>query len=65
MKKNKIINLINIAKNDLNKWLYYANVQNLEEFNKKSEQIKTRSFHQYNDVIDHLSYIQKLESLNV
>jgi len=65
MKQNKILNLINIAKKDLKKWLYYADVQNLEEFYKKSEEIKMHSYHTYTEVIDHLSYIKKLESLNV
>jgi len=65
MKKNKIIKAIKIAQKDLSMWLYYAGVKTVDEFNSKSEEIKERSFHRYNDVIDHLNYIKKLESIDV
>lgn len=65
MIKSKILKKIEIAIKDLDKWLYYANVKTIEEFYDKSDEIKSKSYHKYNDVIDHLSYIKKLKSINV
>jgi len=65
MKKNKLLNLITIAKKDLIKWLYYAGVKTTVEFYQKADEIKNNSFHKYTDVVDHINYIKKLESLNV
>lgn len=65
MKIDIIVKKIVIAKKDLNMWLYYAGVQTVDEFYIKADDIKSKSYHTYNDVIDHLNYIKKLESLNV
>ena len=65
MKAKKISNMISIAKKDLNMWLYYAGVKSIEDFHKQEKKIKDKSYHNYNDVIDHLNYIKKLEALHV
>ena len=62
----KLNNLLNKAREDLKIWLYYADSSTLEEFFKKADEIKNQSWHKYDDVINQISYIEKLESkLNV
>ena len=60
--KDKLINLLEKAKKDLNTWLYYTNSSSVEEFYTKADEIKKQSFHKYDDVIRQISYIEKLES---
>ncbi len=62
---NKRANAIKIAQKDLSMWLYYAGVKTVDEFHAKSKEIREKSFHKYNDVIDHIDYIKKLEKLSV
>lgn len=63
MNKNKIDKLIDSANKDLIKWLSIANVNNLNEFYLKENEIKNQSFHKHNDVVKHINYIHKLENL--
>jgi hypothetical protein len=65
MKAKKISDMILIATKDLDMWLYYAGVESIEDFYKQEKDIKDKSYHNYNDVIDHLNYIKKLEALHV
>lgn len=58
-----ILKKIDVAKKDLEKLLLYANVKTIEEFYEKSDSIKNKSYHTYNDVIDHLNYMEKLKKL--
>jgi len=63
MKKSKVNLLILSARSDLKKWLSYAKVSSLKEFEEKKEYIKNHYEHHYTDVIKHLKYIKKLEDL--
>ncbi|MEO1953272.1 MAG: hypothetical protein ABGW74_01050 [Campylobacterales bacterium] len=58
---NKLINLLERAKKDLQKWLNFANVSSLDEFYEKQENIKKQSYHKYTDVIEHINFIKKIE----
>lgn len=63
---DKLNSLLIKAKADLNIWLYYADSSSVDEFLKKADNIKNKSFHKYDDVIKQISYIKKLEAkLNV
>lgn len=57
----EISDILSRAEKDLSMWLYYAGVKSIEEFNQKSEDIKEKSFDKYNDVIEHLTYIDKIK----
>lgn len=63
MKKqtNKLNSLLTRAKQDLNRWLRFADVCSLDEFYKKQESIKQNSYHKYQDVIDQVTFIEKIE----
>lgn len=54
--------LLERAVKDLEYWLKVAGVQTQEEFFAKEEEIKKRSYHKHQDVIDHLSYISKIKA---
>jgi len=59
---NKLNSLLSRAKNDLDRWLRFANVCSLDEFYQKQEIIKKSSYHKYQDVIDHVTLIKKIET---
>lgn len=60
--KEKLENLLNNAKKNLNISLYYVNCENLECFLQNKEEIKNNnSFHKYDDIIKNINYIEKLE----
>lgn len=62
IQKNKLEKILLRAKEDLSIWLHYANVNTLEEFTTKSEEIKNKSYHVYTDVVKHIQYISKIEA---
>ena len=47
---------------DLKIWLHYTDSLTLEEFFNKSDEIKIKSFHKYDDVIRQLQYINKIQN---
>ena len=50
------------AQEDLKIWLHYTDSSTLEEFFNKSDEIKIKSFHKYDDVIRQLQYINKIQN---
>lgn len=60
--KEKLENILNNAKKNLNISLYYVNCESLEHFLKNKKEIKkNNTFHQYDDVVKNIKYIEKLE----
>ncbi|SFV62683.1 hypothetical protein MNB_SM-6-634 [hydrothermal vent metagenome] len=62
MHTKKLHSVLDQAQKDLTYWLKVANVKSISEFFEKKEEIRQQSYHNYNDVLEHINFIKKLEA---
>jgi len=62
MYAKKLHSVLVQAQQDLIYWLKVANVKSTDEFFEKKEEIKQQSYHNYNDVLNQINFIKKIET---